>query len=823
MKVAREATQLPAEQLVSYEEFVKRLAKLATSPRVVIEQLGLSHARRGLYAIIVGDAEGLAHRDYYRTLARNLERPALVHQTPTNWQKSERPVPPPDMRYPVLIIGETFGHEAAHVEALLALADRLAWEDGAGIDDLLAHLIIVIVPMINPDGREIAIDLWKRSPLGQDGAAAGNHYGFYTNRDFLHLTQPENRAVLRLFREWHPLVILDTHEDAFLLGAITPEVCWCPAFGTATVGKAPAKMHTIVDGLSQAIARAWDEQGYLHLHADMFAFPMLGQPTDKPHWFWLGDLVRSMVRHGTPSVIVESARAPGTQPWEDRLGQKITAGLALMQEVVVKANSIADTTYQNGENALVAGAGDAFLIPVDQDDTGAVASVIRVLLQHEVLVYRTESPQRCFVVPLSQPEAAIATTLLSGDESKMAALPPATGIDVSRLSLLPERDRSAFANAEVKPIVEAPLPSLKIDGKKTAVLNLAIPNTWDGVRLVNRLRRLGLPVGWLAEPLVLNGKSVSVGTFIVQAVPSGSLDVLAANLYVRLTVLPPKTHVKVRPLRKPVVGLYVGEGVDSSDSSAKAEMWWALQQLEFDLLPLHALDVKAARFDSCSVLVVPDGDAGDIVQGWQKRNEQSRTVWDPPPAAEGIGTAGLEAIRHFVREGGSYIGIGSGGGLLALADYADLINVTVAHHSLGSARVILSTEDHPLTYGLFGYQDERGTWHDHLIPAMYYTESLYHVAGGPIFAAGEGAQAIACYQDVEYDPDDHHVVQPELFRQKPQGLAVATQAVGKGQATVIGIRPGFRAFWTQTCKLISNAVFYAVSDKVYNITLDQGE
>ena len=438
MPVPRQETQPPADQLLAYEDYVERLGQLESSPRVKLERVGQSHAGRGLYNIIVAAEDAINRLDYHRGLAAGAQRPEIIHESLARRRLPPAPELPDDLRFPVLLLGESFGHEASHVEALLNLAEKLAWEESDEVAQILSRLIVCIVPMANPDGREDALEIWRDNPLAEDSAAAGNFYGFYINRDFLHLTQPEGQAVLQIYKKWHPLVTYDAHEDAFLLGVVTDEVCWCPAFGTSTVGKAQQNIHDAVARIADAIRAAWDEQGFEQYPGDMFAQPMLGQPAENPHWMWSGDLVRTMALHGNPAIITESARTPGTQLWEHRNQQKISAGMALLSHVAANARDIAAMIQGNSREHIESGGDDAFILRKSQVNRDALAYQIDVLLQHDIRVYETAYPQPAYIVPLAQPEAPLLLTLLSGNHEKLAAMPPALGIEATRLSALPE-------------------------------------------------------------------------------------------------------------------------------------------------------------------------------------------------------------------------------------------------------------------------------------------------------------------------------------------------------------------------------------------------
>jgi hypothetical protein len=102
---------------------------------------------------------------------------------------------------------------------------------------------------------------------------------------------------------------------------------------------------------------------------------------------------------------------------------------------------------------------------------------------------------------------------------------------------------------------------------------------------------------------------------------------------------------------------------------------------------------------------------------------------------------------------------------------------------------------------------------------MYETESFSSVTGGPIFKAGAGVEVVASYHSADHDPDDYFIIQPQLFAREEQGVAVAFRPLEKGSVSIIGVRPGFRAIWTHSFKLISNAIFAAVSGDSQKITL----
>jgi Zinc carboxypeptidase len=96
----------------------------------------------------------------------------------------------------VWIAGTVHGNETSGGDADLRLLRNLARHCH---DPLLRHVVVVVLPDQNPDGREMR--------------ARVNANGFDLNRDWLALTQPESQARLKALLAMPPLVYVDQHEQ----------------------------------------------------------------------------------------------------------------------------------------------------------------------------------------------------------------------------------------------------------------------------------------------------------------------------------------------------------------------------------------------------------------------------------------------------------------------------------------------------------------------------------------------------------------------------------------------------------------------------------
>src|SRR5438876_7172408 len=334
LKLALDATQVQASELIDNDRLFTQLSSYKHNPRVRILSLGRSVRGADIPLVAIGEPAVLADLEGACRKAALYYTPRIAHRT---WDAvdaivAELPLSP-DVRVPVLIEGGTFGFEASHTEGLLQAIDYLATQDTEAVRQILSLTVALFIPMANPDGRDLAIRQWQAFPLSAGHDGAGNAYGFYLNRDFFHLTQPESKAVLRAVTDYTPLACLDTHEDMFLLGVEDPEhVCFCPPFARGHNPEVDQDVMAATNRLGSAIARRWRQEGFNPLYSEQGDHTFLAPPKPEDrgkvvsHMAGLdGRLELILQLHGIPALITESARTPGTQTWMDRNRQKFTA------------------------------------------------------------------------------------------------------------------------------------------------------------------------------------------------------------------------------------------------------------------------------------------------------------------------------------------------------------------------------------------------------------------------------------------------------------------------------------------------------------------
>lgn len=153
------------------------------------------------------------------------------------------------------------GNEPSSSEAAMQTAYRLVATNDMETTNWLENAVIIIDPMINPDGRDRYIYWYKSSQanvLNEDPSdlehdeiwpgGRTNHYWFDLNRDWVWLVHPESRGRIAVYQKWMPQVHIDFHEQGynnnyFTMPGTTPDNHelpgdynkWAKAFGDGAI------------------------------------------------------------------------------------------------------------------------------------------------------------------------------------------------------------------------------------------------------------------------------------------------------------------------------------------------------------------------------------------------------------------------------------------------------------------------------------------------------------------------------------------------------------------------------------------------------------
>jgi zinc carboxypeptidase len=207
--VAGAPGRLPyAEEVYDY---MRRLEK--ATPRVKVFSIGRTEEGREMIAVAVASEALMAKlQDNGARLAR-LADPRTIDMDDAQAEKLI------DASTPIYYItGTIHSPETGAPTALMELAYRLAVDDHEYIRAIRNNLITLITPVIEVDGRDKMVDVykWHLAHPGQNWPGLvywGKYVAHDNNRDAMGATLKLTEHVLAAYMQWHPQVLHDLHES----------------------------------------------------------------------------------------------------------------------------------------------------------------------------------------------------------------------------------------------------------------------------------------------------------------------------------------------------------------------------------------------------------------------------------------------------------------------------------------------------------------------------------------------------------------------------------------------------------------------------------
>ena len=198
--------------------YLEALAEAAPERMRLIEY-GRSWENRPLVYAIIGAPDKIAKLDDLRAGMQALRDPRKTSDAQAGTLIDSLPST-------VFLAYSVHGNEISPTDAALLTAYHLlAAKDDPTVEKIMANTVVMIDPLLNPDGRARFVHNFETTEgLENSGSRIAaernepwpggrtNHYLFDLNRDWFALTQPETQARIKVLREWTPLVFVDAHE-----------------------------------------------------------------------------------------------------------------------------------------------------------------------------------------------------------------------------------------------------------------------------------------------------------------------------------------------------------------------------------------------------------------------------------------------------------------------------------------------------------------------------------------------------------------------------------------------------------------------------------
>jgi hypothetical protein len=795
--------------LANYQEsrdYFRRLA--ATSNRIKLITVGKTTRGLDWEIAIISSPANLAALDRNKQISQRLARGRGLDDAAAHALAREG-------KAIVHIDGGLHSTEVAGAQQSILLAYKLVSTQGdPDIDAILDNVILMLWPTLNPDGQEEVVS-WYRKNLGTPFEVSPlpdlyqEYVGHDNNRDGYMNNMLESRNVTRTELEWDPVIFYCHHQTAPF-----PTRIFIPPFTEPISSNIHPLMARWLNVLGIDMAAYLDEHGmpgavhrvgfdnwypgfldFTHIFRNSIAFftetALYSYAT--PHFYTVNDFPRD--RQGLRSDIFYAS------PWKGgwwRLGDAVRYMLGASMSVLDTAAKYRETLLYNRYQA----ARDnmerfrqeppyAYVIPREQRDAPTAAILIDKLLINGIEVHQAVQPfaangreyANAWVVLMDQPFSPLVKELFEAqqwpDLRTTPNGPPTRPYDVAGWTL--PMQMGVEVASVLTPVTAQQRAVLRPISEATATPPAGAVQGTGAVFTLSRNTNASFKA--LNEALAAGGQaSFSKGDIVLWGLDATRAAALARKHAVTMQAVA-KAPADASSTKKPRLGLYRPWAPSIDEGWTR----WILEEYGFTPVTLRNGDVQAGhlreRFDS---ILIADASQRSIMEGYA-----AGTI--PGEYAGGIGEPGAEALRNFVREGGTLIAFNN----------ATLFAIEQFHLPVTNLLAGLTPEQFYCSGSLLRVE-LRDTAHAAVqgLPR----EPIVMFERGPAFETKSGFRGtvLASYPRDRNPLESGYLLHPERIQGKAAALEVF---YGEGRVYLFGFRPQWRGQSHGTYKFFFNAIY----------------
>ncbi len=720
--------------------YLEALAK--ASPRVVIEELGLSEEGRRMIMLVIADEATLAQLNQYRAYTAQLSDPRSTNE--------KQAVEISEKAKPIMTINAGLhSTETGPPEMVMELAYRLAVSEHPDIKEIRENVITTIIPVMEPDGRDRIVDWYYRVLKDYDDLEHmpsrsapywGDHAYHDNNRDGIQMTLRLTQAYNEMFHQWHPQYGLDLHESVPLLYVSTGTGPYNEMVDPIAVNEWQWIANWEISELTkQGLPGVWTWAFYTGWNPGYLVWIANNHNSIGRFYETFGNSVpKTMEREirrrdaaGNPSTSREWYRA---FPPDEKVMWSMRNNTNYMQSGVLSSLSLMARNkktflfnfWKKGANSYQKGMNEApygWVIPAQQAAKDRTAYLINQLQDHGIEVHRATADihldkdtilQGDFVVRLDQPYANFARTLLSDiifpKDSKYRPYDDVSWTlgKVYRVDYREIKDKNIFkatafnqVNGDV---------SLETEQQSNRVF--VIPH--DGANSLIGLRYAikGYPAYAADTAFSIGDQHFPAGSMIIQNDRGleGPLTEAAKKAMVDVKAFRNMPDVPKHELDLPRVALYHNWTYTQPDGWVRYSLKEA--GIEFDYINDDI--IKAGKLKNKYDVILMAHQRGGLktmVHGRDPKfgpepftpSDEFKShgkIDQSPDITGGIGFAGLANLEAFLNEGGTLMLLGGAGELATESGLLRNVSSRSGVNTPGSAvQTMVVRRDHPIAYG----------------------------------------------------------------------------------------------------------------------------
>ena len=824
-------------KLATYDQILEYFEKLdAESDRVEVQRIGTSVLGEPLILVFISSTDNLRNLEEWRSTSEKLARARVSEEEADMLADSGKAI--------IWIDGGLHATEVAGAQMTPLLAYRVATEESAEMQHIRDQTILLLMPVMNPDGLDI-IASWYGQTLGTPYEATRPpwlyHYyvGHDNNRDWFMNNMPESKAVTDvLYNQWYPQIVYNHHQTSpswtriFLppfADPVNPRIH--PGVTTAVnlVGSAMANrfamkdMPGVVSGVTFSMWWNGGMRTVPYFHNMVGILTEVAHATPSPRFFdpdSLPPFVAGSRGAGHPTtgtnIFYPNPWKGGESRFKDPVRYMITGSMAVLRLAADRRRQWLHNIYQMGRDAIEREDGpNAYVIPDAQWNKGEDLELVNILRLGGVEIERATSAFEVagkeygpgtFIVPTAQPFRAYVEDLLDvqmyPDRRRGPDGAPETPYDLAGWTLpmqmgvhVAKIDTVFYVETEpvTGPVQNDPGEVIG-QGPRYVFSNRPNRNAKAALALLQQ----GARVSWLTESIEANGENWLPGSFVVER--SRDLEDIA-RLF-GTTFVGDVGSLETEALASPRIGLY------KSWVSNMDEGWtrWLLESYGFEADTLHDADIRSGELNSYDVILLPSQSSGSLLRGHD-------TGLMPEEYTGGLGLEGALALKSYVERGGTVVALDAASDFVIDQFGLPIENVVreVRPQSFFIPGSLVRIEVDSSSVLGYGMESEAAA-------SFSRSRAFASIRRSPKGEGGtmeiESAPPLPLEAPVRYAADDILLSGWEVGADSHIGgeAAVVRVGVGDGNVVLFGFRPQFRGQPRGTYKLLFNALFASTLD-----------
>jgi hypothetical protein len=712
------------------------------------------------------------------------------------------------------------GNETSSSEAAMLAAYHFLAAKNAEHTKTLSASVIIIDPMMNPDGRERYISFYKNSvgvkpnpdlnSIEHHESWLGgrvNHYGFDLNRDWTWASQVETQARLALYHQFKPHVFVDFHEmyinsAYFFFPAATPINPYLP--------KSTTKWATAFGNGNAAMMDRYKRLYYTAEEFDLY-YPGYGDSYPSLN----GSIGMTYEQAGHSLAGKSVYRNDGSElTLAERAYNHYRTSVSTVQTAIANKEGLLND-FANFFKTAKSQARSAGFRQYVIGTEGNYQELLSILAKHDISVSYAKKSQKIklnngksyqlsagqAVVPVEQAQYILLRNLMDDHLS----LPDTAFYDLSSWSLPAASNVPVFRSSDkIDVTTEATFPP-QTTALAPAYGYLFTPSTLAGYKLFHKLQDMSIRLRATSANITANGSTFPAGSVFISSFRNQHIEKLNEKLLATsnaagveitaihsgLTAKGPSLGSDSHPALPTVsIALVTDENINAAQSGS---LWYLFDQKIGDTVTRLTLDqLGSVSLSSYSTIILPDDRRG----GSRIKRALSESA--------------ITALKEWTQAGGNLIGIEGG----ALALTKDVLKFT----SIQQPKVDEKDNEPDERLLHLSYKDRKDFFDKRSFPGAFISTDIdlshpltiglnspfYVLKTNPsLLTLSESAHNI-----IRLNTKSIYGYVPEDFYKKANDTALfQVTRFGRGHMMLFNTDPTYRMFTYGSMQLLLNAVY----------------